>query len=131
MQRAVFILNALMTLSFGAVAYIAPITAFAGFGIGVDAACEPIALGYAAACLGYGIIMALMRNVAEAGAAFTLLVASLVFNALEVVLQAPLAVGGQVGPAIWVTFVGHALGAGLSAFCLWSHHGRDRPPAVA
>lgn len=118
MLKAVFLLNAILTLPFGVIAMVSPGGAFQAFGIVLDPVVHPVVRGYAAACLGYGLVMLLLRDVKDNGTAFALLVGSLVFNALEVAVQLPLALGGGASPAIWGTIVGHGIAAVMSLAAL-------------
>lgn len=117
MLKAVFLLNAILVLPFGVIAMVSPGGAFQAFGIALDPAAYPVVRGYAAACLGYGLIMLLLRDVKDNGTAFALLVGSLVFNALEVAIQLPIGFGGA-GPAIWGTIIGHGIAAAMSLYVL-------------
>lgn len=118
MLKAVFLINAILTLPFGVVAMVAPGAAFDGFGIALDPAAHPVVRGYAAACLGFGLVMLLMRDARDDGTAFALLVGSLVFNGLEVAIQLPLGLSGGAGPAIWGTITGHGIAALMSLAAL-------------
>ena len=114
MLKAVLLLNAVLVLPFGVIAMVSPGGAFQAFGIALDPVAYPVVRGYAATCLGYGLVMLLLRDVRDHGTAFALLVGSLVFNALEVAIQLPLPLAGSAGPAIWGTIIGHGIAAVMS-----------------
>ena len=114
MLKAVLLLNTVLVLPFGVIAMVSPGGAFQAFGIALDPVAHPVVRGYAATCLGYGLIMLLLRDVKDNGTAFALLVGSLVFNALQVAVQLPLALDGAAGAAIWGTIIGHGIAALMS-----------------
>lgn len=118
MFKLVCILNALMVLPFAVSVLIAPDFTFGQFGIDLGAEGAGVARGYGATALGWGIACVLLRDAADAGAVRGMLIASLVFNAVEVVIQVPVALSGIANAMIWTTIVGHAVVAVLSAVAL-------------
>lgn len=109
MFRLLCILSGVMTIPFGIVALLAPAFTFGQFGIMVEGAQTGIVRGYGAAALGYGIVLVLLAAQADPVVRRAVLAGSVVFNAAEVALQLPLALGGQVSPMIWTTIAGHAV----------------------
>jgi hypothetical protein len=107
-MRKLAVANAVLVLAFAVPALFAPAAVFAPFGIGVDAATAGIVRGYAAALIGFGILLLGLRGTADPGLARLAVFAMLAFNALEVVLQLDLALNGLAGSAIWVTIAAHA-----------------------
>jgi hypothetical protein len=100
--------NAFLTFPFGIAALIAPGPVFAGFGLTLDAGGELISRGYAATCLGFGIICLLADKKPQAGAK-ALLAGSLLFNGVEFAVQLTAALQAVAAPAIWGTVVAHGV----------------------
>lgn len=124
----VCILNALMVLPFAASVLAAPHFTFDQFGIDLGAEGAGVARGYGAAALGWGIACLLLRNAVDPPVVRAVLIASLAFNAVEVLVQVPIALSGAATAMIWTTIVGHALVAAFSAAALVGRAG-DASPA--
>jgi hypothetical protein len=118
MTRVLFLVNALLTLPFGLVALFAPAAIFAGFGLTLDPGGALVARGYAATCLGYGVVFLLLRKTTEPAVTRALLAAAVIFNLVETVIQGTAAQAGTAQPVIWVTVGAHALTASLCAVAL-------------
>ena len=109
-----FLANASLTIPFGVVGLVAPAFTFGQFGlVDIDVATKTLVRGYASAALGFGLVAWQLRDVPQAEHA--LLVASMVFNLAEAVLQSH-AVASQAGfnNMVWTTLLSHG------ALGLWS-----------
>jgi hypothetical protein len=117
MNKFLFIANAVLTLPFGVAGLIAPVAVFAGFGIALDSGAQLIARGYAATSIGYGCIYFLLRDNSDSGVIKALLLASLLFNLIETVIQSMGGAMGIASPAVWGTVLAHAI---MSLFSAWA-----------
>lgn len=124
MKKVILLGNAFSTLPFGVLTLVSPQLVFQGFEIALDPAGVIVAKGYAAACIGFGLLNYLFRN-AEAQFVSKLMIASIAFNLIEAAIQLEAAVSKNVGSAIWVTIVLHAGLAALSIGALGSKHETD------
>lgn len=118
MFKLVCILNALMVLPFAVSVLIAPDFTFGQFGLDLGPEGAGVARGYGATALGWGIACILLRDSKELHVTRAILAASFVFNAVEVLVQVPVALSGIASAMIWTTIVGHAIVAVLSALSL-------------
>lgn len=107
-HKIVFVLNALLTLSFGVPAYFVPAEVFTTFGLTLDAGGQVVTRGYAITCVGYGLAMLAVRGVTEIAVVRGLLLATVVFNLGEVILQTQAGLAGTVGAMVWGTCASHA-----------------------
>ena len=125
MRTLVFILNSAMTLPFGLAALFAPAAVFAAFGIALDSGGELVTRGYAATCLGYGTVFALLRNAGHAETIRALLWGSLIFNGIEAAVQAMAFFQAIAGASVWGTVTAHAILFGVTAKCLFGTQADD------
>lgn len=116
-----FLTNSILTLPFGFLLLIIPGAMFSSYGITLDAGGELVARGYGATLVGYGLVFYFLRNISEIGVVKSLLLAALVFNLIEAVIQTAAASKGIVLPVIWVTVVLHAIVTILSTYALINH----------
>ena len=118
MKKFLLIANAVLTLPFGIAALISPGAVFSGFGISLDPGAQLIARGYAAACIGYGLVFLLLRGTPDTNVIRVLFLASLFFNAIEAVIQGMAGTAGVASAAIWVTVAAHVVMALISVMAL-------------
>jgi hypothetical protein len=116
--RLVCILNAVLVLPFAVLVLAAPHFTFGQFGISLGDEGAGVARGYGATALGWGIVCTLLRDTSDPSVARPVLIASLVFNVAEVLIQVQVALSGIASPMIWTTIIGHSAVAVLSALCL-------------
>lgn len=116
--KVLFLVNGLLTLPLGILALIAPAEFFSPFGITLDVEAQLVARGYAATLIGYGMIYLSLRSRSEAGLVKPLLLAAVVFNSIEAIIQAAAGAQGIVLPIIWGTVAIHGL---LALFCGYSY----------
>ncbi|MFN4192176.1 MAG: hypothetical protein ACK4FR_04480 [Tabrizicola sp.] len=116
MFRLLALLNALVVLPFAVSVLAAPDFTFAQFGIELGPEGAGVARGYGATALGWGLVCLMLARSAVAEVKRAVTLASLAFNAAEVLIQVPVAWSGIAGPMIWTTIVAHA---GLAALSLW------------
>jgi len=113
-----FLANAVATLPFGVVGYIAPAFTFAQFGLSIEDGTPEAALirGYAATALGYGCMMAGLRD-SQGQAQLIMVIASMLFNMAEFLLQGH-AILENTGfkDMVWVTMLLHGV---LAAWSVW------------
>jgi hypothetical protein len=118
MKKFILIANAVLTLPFGIAALISPVAVFSGFGIPLDPGAQLIARGYAATCIGYGLIFLLLQGSQDNTVARALILASLFFNAIEAVIQGMAGAAGVANAPIWITVAAHTVIALLSVMTL-------------
>lgn len=118
MRKLVHVLNAVLTIPFGIGAYIAPQQVFTPFGFNLDATGIMLTKGYGSTALGFGLAYWCTRNLSDTSMRKGLLLASLAFNAMEAVLQLPVAVQGIARAPIWITAASHSILALLSIWAL-------------
>jgi hypothetical protein len=121
--KLVCILNAVMVLPFAVTVLVAPEFTFGQFGLDLGPEGAGVARGYGATALGWGIACVLLSGLRDAAVVRAILVASLAFNAVEVLVQVPVAFSGIASAMIWTTIVGHAVTAALSAVALFGPAG--------
>lgn len=109
MNKYLSIANAVLTVPFGIAALIAPAAVFSGFGIELDPGAELIARGYAATCIGYGLIFWLLRDNSFPNVTKALLLGSILFNLIEATIQCIGGLAGTASPGIWGTALAHSL----------------------
>jgi hypothetical protein len=109
MVRILFVLNSILTLPFGVLALVMPATVFSQFGIQLDPAGILIARGYAAALIGYGIVLFLMRNALEFRTVRGFLLSMAIFNGVEAMIQGVAGVQGVAGAAIFGNVAIHGI----------------------
>jgi hypothetical protein len=109
MNKFLLIANAALTVPFGIAALIAPTAVFSGFGIVLDPGAQLIARGYAATCIGYGIIFFLLRENSLANVTKALLLGSILFNLIETIIQGIAGLSGTASPGIWGTTLAHCI----------------------
>lgn len=108
-SSALFLANAVMTVPFGVLGLAAPSFAFGQFGLtNIGPSTQVLIRGYAAAALGYGVLVVQLRLVPQAE--WAVLWASAIFNLAETVLQGH-AIRSKAGfnGMLWTTFLGHAV----------------------
>lgn len=118
MFRLVCILNALLVLPFAVSVLVAPDFTFGQFGLDLGPEGAGVARGYGATALGWGIACVMLRDAKDWSVMRAMLIASLAFNAVEVLVQVPVAFSGIATAMIWTTIIGHAVVAALSALVL-------------
>jgi hypothetical protein len=107
--KLLFIANSLLTFPFGILSLVAPAAIFSSFGIALDSGGQLIAQGYGATLIGYGLVYYFLRDVSNAGIIKSLLIAALVFNLTEAIIQSLAAIRGITLSIIWITVFMHAL----------------------
>lgn len=119
MVKTLFVLNALLTFPFGALALAAPAAVFAPFGLQLDAGGALIARGYGATLVAYGLVVYLQREASDGRIVRAFLLSMAVFNSIEAIIQG---VAGATGIAATIIFGNVAIHAVVAALCVaaWS-----------
>jgi len=107
MYKILMIVNTVMTLPFAVAAMVAPAAVFSDFGLKLDSGAALIARGYASTLLGYGLIVWFLRDTDVRSMRLKALIASLLFNICEFVVQLAARLENVANPIIWVTIVAH------------------------
>ncbi|GAA4409911.1 hypothetical protein [Quisquiliibacterium transsilvanicum] len=121
MVKLLLVINTLLTLPFGIDALAAPAEVFAQFGLKLDAGGALVARGYAAALVGYGLLLWLLRHTRDRAVARPLLLSMVAFNGIEAVIQGLAGVQGTALPVILANVVVHGL---VCAACLYAYRGQ-------
>lgn len=118
MVKWLLVLNTLLTLPFGIAALAAPVEVFARFGLELEPGGALVARGYAAALVGYGLALWLLRHTRDRAVARPLLLSLVAFNGIEAVVQGAAGVQGIALPVIFANVALHGL---VCAACLYAY----------
>lgn len=108
MYKFLAIVNAAIVLSFAASALVAPEVIFALFGIRLNGFGAVVARGYAAALIGYGLMMWFVRNVEAMDMRQQVLLTGFIVNGAEVFIQLFARLNGLAERVIWLSVFMHA-----------------------